>query len=354
MTKKVLCLVVILAMFITMTPYAAAQEETFAPTVEEILADFHAKTFAITTADASTADYSRQAAPVQSRTAETAQKLANITSDTVNALNNAGYEAYNVTSDNYLDMEEILRTDLSSLGLSPDGSYIVTISGENPTDEGESPQTRGLQLPPHIWDDPYSGSAFFTYTYEGVTYTMRYVTITGSDGQHMLDSDSINLLETFPISTFLDILTLAVSILTFREDPYHLGFLYSLLLGSIPTNLPARPQALVYNASTVWTKKYTQIYNYEDASWSNHCVVDFAVAQSSQYTRYFDSATNSFVETLSDPTNFTEHSPHYYDEEWQKESAARAYSLLHNCANDSVTEVKYKIGETIIVIHEFW
>ena len=88
MTKKVLCLVMVLLVTVTMMPYAAAQEETSVPTIEEILADYHAKTFAITAADASAAAYSRQAAPAQSKTMDTTQELANIINDTVSSSDN--------------------------------------------------------------------------------------------------------------------------------------------------------------------------------------------------------------------------------------------------------------------------
>ena len=42
---------------------------------------------------------------------------------TVETLNEAGYEAYNVTADNYDTLEDQLQTDFAEMGLDPNGSY---------------------------------------------------------------------------------------------------------------------------------------------------------------------------------------------------------------------------------------
>lgn len=83
------------------------------PTIEEILNEYHQKSFREQTTGISLCS--------DGKTLE---------EETVEALNNAGYEAYHVTEDNYHDLQTALQTDFESMGLSSNSSYIITFSGD--------------------------------------------------------------------------------------------------------------------------------------------------------------------------------------------------------------------------------
>ena len=111
-TKKIVSLLLILTMLVTLSPAVAADDSSATPTVEEILNSYHVKAFEAKIAEerdgAST--YSRR-----SGTEKTPEEEA------VDELTAAGYEAYNVTPENYYSLEEALHTDFSTLGLDPRG-----------------------------------------------------------------------------------------------------------------------------------------------------------------------------------------------------------------------------------------
>lgn len=125
MFQKMIALLVIFAMLVPLSSAVAADEPTSQPTIEEILDGYHEKAFAAQTAEENggASAYARSG----SGSSQTLEQ------ETVDELTAAGYEAYNVTEDNYEALEESLHTDFSEMGLDPNSSYVVVISGEDPS-----------------------------------------------------------------------------------------------------------------------------------------------------------------------------------------------------------------------------
>ena len=181
--KKLIAILLSCIMLVSFSPAVAAEDAPAEPkpTVEEILNDFHQKAFAAESAN------ERGAAATYSRSSNSDND--NLVQETVDTLNAAGYEAYNVTASNYETLETELKTDFASMGLDPSGSYIVVISGEDDSNSA-NPNSRAGRLPEQIIiDDGYSDPNRFYYTYEGVTYSMRYVTVTLADTTMPLKQD---------------------------------------------------------------------------------------------------------------------------------------------------------------------
>ena len=120
MRRKMIALFMILAILVTFPPAVAADEITVTPTIEEIISDYHLTSFSTETSNTTNSN------------ATWSQWNRNSTSpeqETVAALTNAGYDAYHMTPDNYDLLEAELSTDFSSIGIDPNGEYIIAISG---------------------------------------------------------------------------------------------------------------------------------------------------------------------------------------------------------------------------------
>ena len=95
-------------------------EPTETRTVEDILNEYHEKSFALETAEAGTNPAFRSG-----RSGSSGKSLEE---ETVEELTAAGYEAYHVTSSNYGELEANLHTDFADMGLDPEGSYIIVLT----------------------------------------------------------------------------------------------------------------------------------------------------------------------------------------------------------------------------------
>ena len=198
MFKKFVSIITVFAVLLAFTPVVAADTAPATPTVESILNNYHEKAFAAQAAS-DTTSYSP-------RSGDSALTLEQ---ETVNELNAAGYEAYNVTSDNYDFIEEELGTDLSSLGITNNGSYIVVISGEDSTARSGS----GRAIVPQPGDGGAGSS--FVYSYEGVNYTMRYVTVTAAEtGFHR--SNYVDLKAKLTTNEYYDMLVSGIKAMIYQ------------------------------------------------------------------------------------------------------------------------------------------
>lgn len=117
-----LMLSVLIPVGMSIPVFAAQNEEGPVKTVAEILNDYHAESFEkqITQKSETVRAYARSSGSAEKTLEE----------ETVEELTAAGYEAYNVTSSNYEELEASLKTDFEDLGLDPNESYIIVISGE--------------------------------------------------------------------------------------------------------------------------------------------------------------------------------------------------------------------------------
>lgn len=115
-----------------MVPYGSAFSAT-PKSVEEILAEFQEKSFDL--ARLSDDDI----APL---TAQTTEDFDSIRQETVAKLVSLGYTAYEVTGDIYDYVGNILNTDLSSMKMQMDSSYIVVL-GRSSSEKSRSGKAYG-------------------------------------------------------------------------------------------------------------------------------------------------------------------------------------------------------------------
>lgn len=338
--KKAIALLLICCMMMGMTVSATA-EAAPAPTIEEILNEYHQKSF-------ENAQENTSSANARSGGGKTLEE------ETVDALNNAGYEAYNVTAENYDALEESLQTDFAEMGLDPNGSYIIAISGED--NAPSNPNSRLMDPPSYDLVDPGTGGySSFTYTYNGTTYTMRYVTVTPTltENIHLRMLSEVNLMDDLSESQREDILNQTLSIVSLVPQFSVQATLLSLLINSFPNANATTPQSLIYQAGSVWTTTYTQVYDAHFKEWELSACVEYVTQQDFVFYTYFNPATKLYESTSSSGFVSTIYSAHYNDKEYMKQIAAIAFEnnayLL-----DIVEEVMYHFNDETVIIHQRW
>lgn len=335
--KKAICLLLVCAMLLPISPAVAADDSSAKPTVEEILSGYHQKSF----------DKSREEHTGTSTYARTTGEGKNLEQETVEELRAAGYEAYLINANSYTDVQNALNTDLTAMGISPDaGDFIIVISGE---DEPAAKQTRGsdLTLPPHVDD---SSNNTFNYSYNGYIYKMRYATVVGT-ADNGLTRKSTTVIENrdWPAEAVNNLFNTAiVALVDSASEPVSIGTLASFFL-DIPeeyTTLNVKPNSVNVEAITQWTCQYIQIWNANDQKWE--------AAQFSEYattTVYWDgfvlNTETKRYEGVKSPDKYTTKYSYWYNNvSKRKELAVIAYNE-YRIASDSVAVVEFYLCDIV-------
>lgn len=326
---KITSLFLSVVLLLPLLPYAAnatpAEQAALENEVISILDDFHTK--------------SQQAQKNENRTtySMTDCESNKIRKETVQALQDAGYEAYDVTRDSFEQVEQALCTDLDAIGLSKDYSYIIVISGEN----APSPSTR----------DAYGGTpgSSFSYTYNGTTYTMRYMTVTAANVPAYGKVSTVNLLESRSRTVIMNCLNTVIT--TFLDAAWSpLGTVASLLGFDISNFAPDETASLTLNAATNWTRVFTQVLDPYDEGWFYGSSVEYAKTSCYLSGYYYKASTNAYTPVNADERTATEYSEHFYDAAWRKRTAID--SLFAITTYDTVGPIKYAYGSVVKVTHE--
>lgn len=340
MKTRMIALFLTLAMVVSISPAVVADDTIPRPTVDEILNEYHQKAFeAEAVGEASTATYSPR----------TGSPEKTLEQETVDNLNAAGYEAYNVTSENYKSLEAQLQTDFGDMGLDPNGSYIITISGESSpyaqTTSGMS--TRG-RVPVPIPD----GSSF-TYTYNGTEYVMRYIIVTATDNTNLAKATPVNLLDEYGPDDLMNDLNIPITILSSLGALPYTGTIYSLLSAILPSTPSSQHSVLMYTGGTNWTITYTQIYNYQSKTWNWCASKEYTLSNYFINYTYYNSYNNQYVQDSVNGTLGKTYSALYNDSETLKARAALAYENGTYWIDD-IEFVNYKFGNKTVITHYRW
>lgn len=345
MNRKLIAFVLAFAMLASLSLAVVADEMSAYPTVEEILNEYHRKAFEEQTqgdTDNGSA-WSRRGGDVKT-----------LEQETVDTLTDAGYEAYNVTTDNYENLEAELKTDFTDMGLDYDGSYIVVISGEEPTEPGQS--TYGF--PPNTEEDQApdgGGSTFFTHTYNGQTYYMRYVTITAATNSDMyVPSNYILAPSVWAENMFMNIVNTALVAVADCGSSLPLGTIGSLLsFVAVDDNYTElEPGSLTVIASTTWTCSAIQVWDSNFERWETAQCSAYADSRAYCTGYIYDPLRN--LATIYYGKEFTRqtYSPKYNASLQRKNEAAEANNG-GRIAYDRTGDINFYLGnETGTILYE--
>ena len=299
--------------------------------VEDILGEYYEKQMH---ADNSVTGYSRSASE---KTLE---------QETVDTLNEAGYEAYNVTESNYDYLEKLLKTDFSSMGLDRSNSYVVVISSEEI--DHSSASIRG-NLPEYDIIDP--GDNGFLYYYEpfDTYYSMRYFTIA-----YETQTATVNVVSSFG-SSYANSLANSNITGTVKSNSVYtsektLGTLRSLW--GLNTSATYSNPTLSITCSVNWTRKYIQVYDESIDNWTSTTYSEYASTTTKFAGKYLNNSTSAY-DTVSYTAYATIYSPNYGNSETMKEKAVMFYTAI-NPTYDRTQEIQVKTtdqsGSTKILV----
>lgn len=341
MKKKMIALMLIFAMLVPLSPAVAADENVSQPTIEEILNGYHEKAFAahITEENGGASTYSRSAGSEKT-----------LEEETVDELTAAGYEAYHVTGDNYEELEASLKTDFASMGLNPEGSYIVVISGEDNSEHAPSSNARVVDPPNYDYVDEGVGHPTFSYTYNENTYTMRYVTVTAADYSVLGKTSPVELLDEYDTHDLLEDSAIPISIVSSLGIFPVTSTLYSIVSGIASFSTETQSESLEYRGGTSWTVEYIQVYDFSNAEWEIRASVEYATMRYFLTHTYYDESTNQFEQESTNGTYGTIYSYYYFDTAAMKEFAAIATERYGRFL-DRINSVEYKIEDKIVITH---
>lgn len=240
------------------------------------------------------------------------------------------------------------------MGLDPEGSYIIVISGENLTAPASPGGASTYNLNPLPGEDQAPGdgnNTVFQYIYNGQTYWMRFVTViaTGYDTRTVTTS----YMPTNPdvVSYFLDnLFPTFISAADELIENIPLGSI-ALLLSSIPDDYifaEIPPGMPTIRATTNWNSNFIQVLDEENQRWTT--------AHSAEYTitevvciRTLTAEGGTPDTKMSQPKYLYNYSRYYFDEAERKRMAMEAYDH-YTIYYDSIQQVYLYLGTSDGVI----
>lgn len=265
--------------------------------------------------------------------AEIDATILGVQADTVLALRQAGYEAYDVNPQTYTNVAEILETDLKDAGLNPEGAYIVVVEGE----QNDSAIART------------DSSDSFYHSYNGTLYKLRSLTVYASDDPLMGKASTVNVLSSTSTTVIQNCLDTVIGTYLGAIDK-RLGTVASICGLSISNFAPAQQVTMYLNAGTNWTREYTQVWSDYDNMWGNGSFVEKVSAFSYMSGVYYDSNTNNFKKVNENKSYDTRYSSKYNDKQWKRDSAVQGI-LTSWTYKDTVGDMQYKYGGSVKITH---
>lgn len=255
----------------------------------------------------------------------------------------AGYEAYNVTGENYSALEEALRTDFGDMGLDPNGSYIIVISGEDPVGTNNSTRGSDLLLPPHAWDDPTpdGDTNEFIYQYDGKNYKMRYLTVTGDINSGLI-TETLYRLDQNQVPETVGNWLMGVFTYLLSESTGVLADVFSVIYDNLDDDnlmILNSNTSWIY-AATAWTHRFIEVEDANTGQWRKTQYVTMANISGEITISVYNQSTG-FMETVHIPVSQTTlYSPFYNQKEVCKRSAVTAY-ITGSVSKDRLHQISF-------------
>lgn len=303
----------ILSLILPMTFVVNADEVPDVPSIDEIVAAYYEKSLA--NLDDGVASYS--------------MGQGDLEEETVQILNDAGYEAYYVESSNFEEISRTLNTDLFECGMLEDESYIVIVTGEN-----EEPSTCGITDPNASEDNFGSGAGsggngnYFTYSYAGVAYSMRYLTVVPSSDSRLRIASVCDLTERINATSLDYILSAFYKCYMGIVPAFVPGSGFLSFLGTIGDELTiayANDLTVTLLCNTSWTRSCIQVYSEEDRAWYTRQFSASATSNASCAIQEFNADIEDYDTVIKAKQTEVTKSPYYDDLSQRKINAVKAY-----------------------------
>ena len=241
------------------------------------------------------------------------------------------------------------------MGLDPDSSYIITISGEDAESNTASGINPRMIVPYPV--DREGGDGTFTHTYNGTTYTMRYITVTASDQVELGRTRAVDLFTDHSGEELIDALGRPIAIFTALTDYYGLpsviGTTYELLTMVSPNAPLNQTASLAFTGSANWTIKYTQVFDTQEGVWKLSASVEYVTRRYSTTYAYYSSSSNQYEYVIHQGDLPTVYSDYYDDTSAVKEQAVLAFEYGGRYLN-RIESVSFEYDGEVIMTHTRW
>lgn len=246
-----------------------------------------------------------------------------------NRLDALGEEYYILTKDNVGEIETELQTDLSQIGIEydADSSFLILVGDWSGSNNREVRSSAGTTT---------------TYTYNGVTYYLRMLTVTSSDYSSYAKSSSTNLL-TSKTASFVKNLLNSLFQAVLSNSSQWIGYIGDLLGISVSSfGLQGSGTYLNATLGATWKRVYRQVWNASSSTWVYGSCVECAVCTWSLDSFLYNSKSAKYESDYNSGA-FTKYSSYYYDTSWQQKNAVIGY-INGRIYYDKTGSVSYNFG----------
>lgn len=331
MKSRFISIFLIFAMVMSLTlPVSASLNTSPSKSIDEVLSEFNLKCYELTE------EKDQEYNTFDSNTSNS-DDVSRLRHETVNELLDLGYNAYEVTSSTYDTVEENLNTDLSSLGVQKDYSYIIVVGGT----DGNTSSSRGA------YDDSYP------YQYGGITYRLRSVTITSDNSPEYRQTNQVDLLSSKTDAIFSNAINWSISAIASAYGvPWYIGTILSISgLTSVNFVSPKDTTANFY-AGTSWVRTFRQVWDENYNTWVPGSCVEKVEQICYVHGLKYSTDLHRYDPYTSDLQINTFRSSNYNNPNWLNENAVIAFRAALPQIIDTVGRIDYKHGDKVVITHK--
>lgn len=275
-----------------------------------------------------------------SKTTETKEIIKQ---QTIEKLTEAGYEAYDVNSNTFDEVEEQLSTDLEDINLNRNYSYIIVLEGESKSSNLDERMFNNNVSPTS------STGTSFSYTSGGTTYTMRYMTVTAADDPAFAKTSEYNLLSNPTQKALENCLNAALEIYV-SAIWAPLGTISTLWGLDISDFKSPGSTRMEYIGNTNWTRVFTQVWDKTYSQWMNGSCVEYVRIRSRIDGDYYNATVNAIISFPEEEKVNIKYSNEYLDYTWRKEKAVYGFENYWT-QYDLTGNIKYRHDGKVIITH---
>lgn len=245
-----------------------------------------------------------------------------------------GYNAYVVNDANYEEVESLLESDFSRMGMDKDGTYLVVV--ENVCQDVDALAN--------------NNASEFSYSYNGTNYRLRYSYVTAAGNSGYAQSSTSNLLNSTSKTLITNCLNTAIN--AYISSVWApLGTIASICGLDISKIAPNKQVTMTLNAGSNWSRVFTEVYNTYDKQWQAGSSVEYVKFKSYISGTYYDAASNSMQAVPASESSGVHYSAYYNDYTWRHQKAVLSIINGVGCKYDTTGAVKFYYGDTLKITH---
>lgn len=219
--------------------------------------------------------------------------------------------------------------------MDPNGSYIILVEGEDGVASNKARTSIGSS---------------FIYTYNDTSYKCRWVTVYATDNEWMRCTSSADVFEKSGIVGNVVDTAIGIYASAWGIGGEIVSSLLSIFGWSVTDYYTPTDLSLTMNASTVWTQRYTQVWDAYNQMWYSGCCVEEVYETVKLMGSVWNNAQKKF-DDIEGSHETTHYSKCFFDTDWRKKQAVIYYLNGQGTCYDSVGDAVYTYEGTEVIRH---